>query len=596
MLALGFGFFDLWELYQKVSFDPVQRLIFVNEGVTELDIRTDVYSDWKEWFQLSDYTGQAPPAIRTIGGDPTGDGVRAGDIYFLINGWKLVFDPSVVAVTGVLLSDDFDTAYWRDPVGNTIRDDLIPVFPAVVSNLVTTVEVRPELSRSLDYDGTVTIDPAGELAGTEYPTGTRARPVNNVADALVIAEAYSINNIEILNGDLTIAENISGYTIYAENKFQRVILDPAGAFADTEFESLTVEGDAGCNRVYLKECSINDLSNVEGTFRYCGFNGNITVCANGEIVASQCYSEIPGIASPRIIFGSNSQVSLRSYSGGMLYQNMSAGDVSTVEYVAGKLKLDNTNTGGFVSVRGVVQLLDTSAGTTVDTAPTVTDLVVVDASSIDFSNANIIVDTATPAEIVAEMDANSTQLAAILANTTVIDDRIANMSVTLGGIDSDMTAVLSSLSSIESTTSTTNNQIANVNISNESLVNSVANLDANVVAISTDVTEIRGDVTSIDSTVVAIGDTVDQVNNTVLAINSDLSNVAVDVTQIKNDVANLSLSGGLTPAQAIMLLEMYELLGLDPTKPLVVTENARTAGNISQTIDTNNTRTIVTRD
>lgn len=43
-------------------------------------------------------------------------------------------------------------------------------------------------------------------------------------------------------------------------------------------------------------------------------------------------------------------------------------------------------------------------------------------------------------------------------------------------------------------------------------------------------------------------------------------------------------SGGLSPTQATMLLELYRLAGLDPTRPLVVTTTTRDAGDISQTI------------
>ena len=52
---------------------------------------------------------------------------------------------------------------------------------------------------------------------------------------------------------------------------------------------------------------------------------------------------------------------------------------------------------------------------------------------------------------------------------------------------------------------------------------------------------------------------------------------------------------GLTPTQATMLIEIYALMGLDPTKPLVVTESGRTAGNISQAINSTPSETIVTR-
>lgn len=59
--------------------------------------------------------------------------------------------------------------------------------------------------------------------------------------------------------------------------------------------------------------------------------------------------------------------------------------------------------------------------------------------------------------------------------------------------------------------------------------------------------------------------------------------------------ANISVSG-LTTEQATMLMEIYALYGLDPTKPLVVTDTARIAGaNISQTISSNVTTTTVTR-
>ena len=58
-------------------------------------------------------------------------------------------------------------------------------------------------------------------------------------------------------------------------------------------------------------------------------------------------------------------------------------------------------------------------------------------------------------------------------------------------------------------------------------------------------------------------------------------------------------SGGsassLTPSQATMLLEMYELLGLDPSKPLIVTETTRSAGTISQNIVTSPSETVVSR-
>ena len=140
MLATWFGFYDNWGLRHKVIFDGPNRVIRVNEGVTELSIRTDIYSAWKEWVLSEADNNRFWPAIRTIGGDDTVNDLRAGDIYFLINGWKLSIDITKTAVTGVLFSDDFDTAYYQQD------EALTPQFPALVSSLVTTIETRAALT------------------------------------------------------------------------------------------------------------------------------------------------------------------------------------------------------------------------------------------------------------------------------------------------------------------------------------------------------------------------------------------------------------------------------------------------------------------
>ena len=58
----------------------------------------------------------------------------------------------------------------------------------------------------------------------------------------------------------------------------------------------------------------------------------------------------------------------------------------------------------------------------------------------------------------------------------------------------------------------------------------------------------------------------------------------------------VSLQNGLTAGQSTMLLEIYRLMGLDPTRPLLVSRTERQAlPEIVQTLDDNTVRTIVTR-
>ena len=77
---------------QKVSFDGATKTIFVNEGVTTLDVKTDLYSAWKEW----NVAGQEAPdprvwdkAFTAIGGDPITDQQNLGTTFFLENGWRI---------------------------------------------------------------------------------------------------------------------------------------------------------------------------------------------------------------------------------------------------------------------------------------------------------------------------------------------------------------------------------------------------------------------------------------------------------------------------------------------------------------------------
>ena len=123
--------YDYWSIDHSVTFDGDNRLIIVNPNVSEISIKTDVYSSWKEWSRVRDNL-KFLPAIRTTGGDPIGSGQYTGDVYFLINGWKLMIDVRKTKVSGVLFSDDYASAYYDLDTNNIM-------YPVQVSSIVNTV-------------------------------------------------------------------------------------------------------------------------------------------------------------------------------------------------------------------------------------------------------------------------------------------------------------------------------------------------------------------------------------------------------------------------------------------------------------------------
>ena len=54
-------------------------------------------------------------------------------------------------------------------------------------------------------------------------------------------------------------------------------------------------------------------------------------------------------------------------------------------------------------------------------------------------------------------------------------------------------------------------------------------------------------------------------------------------------------AGGMTPQQEAMLRELFEIHGLDPAKPLQVSQTQRQAGGINQDISESSGTTTVTR-
>lgn len=107
------------------TFDGVGRFIFVNSGVTSIDM-PDMYARWVDWSTREDNLKWSP-AVRFSGYDPIPGGFT-GATFFLQNGWRLVYDANTVAVRGVLYSEDFPTPFMS-PSGD-------PIYPATVAALV----------------------------------------------------------------------------------------------------------------------------------------------------------------------------------------------------------------------------------------------------------------------------------------------------------------------------------------------------------------------------------------------------------------------------------------------------------------------------
>ena len=130
LLTLHPNWWDDWSLYHKVTFDGINRLIIINDDVNTIDVKADIYSDWKEWVQLRD-NAKFLPALRVTGGDPTDVGQFSGDIYFLINNWRILVDHSC-KIDGVIYSDNYPSPFVQ-VTGTQLVTNKVSSLVSVVS-------------------------------------------------------------------------------------------------------------------------------------------------------------------------------------------------------------------------------------------------------------------------------------------------------------------------------------------------------------------------------------------------------------------------------------------------------------------------------
>lgn len=75
----------------KITIDWENRIFDVNSGETTIDVRQDVYSEWKRQIQLSD-NAKWPQAMVSVGGEalePEPSSKFVPSFYFLLNDWKV---------------------------------------------------------------------------------------------------------------------------------------------------------------------------------------------------------------------------------------------------------------------------------------------------------------------------------------------------------------------------------------------------------------------------------------------------------------------------------------------------------------------------
>ena len=249
--------------------------------------------------------------------------------------------------------------------------EILPVLPRFgVSYLRTSSSsaTLQELSniQYASFNGGVTVDISNGVSGTAFPIGTPHEPVDNMADALLIAATRGFTSFYI-NGNITLDSGLDyeQYSFYGESVDKTAITVSGSAQTERcEFYECTLTGtlDGLCK---VKNAAIADLNYVSGVIELCILQGEIQLGGGADAYFLDCWAgNLLGVPPSIDLGGSGQTLVMQNFNGYIQWKNKSGADQANASLNAGWVVLDSTVTAGSVTLIGVGHVEDNSTGTT----------------------------------------------------------------------------------------------------------------------------------------------------------------------------------------------------------------------------------------
>lgn len=233
----------------------------------------------------------------------------------------------------------------------------------------------PAYVQFMTYNGVVSIDAVNGVSGTVYPIGSANEPVNNLADAVTIAENLGLSELNFLS-DFYFPDGtyISNYKLVGQGSQKTVLTFESGSvLAYCEAFNAQVTGrETGI--VGFTNCLINELGSVGLTpsstniiATNCLFKGTTKLPSNysGTITAINCLSTPSVSGAPIFDMGeSGAHIQVRNWSGSLKISNIT-NQVSVQVFLAtGSVTLDSSVIAGDFLISGVGTLENNATSVT----------------------------------------------------------------------------------------------------------------------------------------------------------------------------------------------------------------------------------------
>ncbi len=350
--------------YLTVNWDVSPRIITVVSGITEITIQ-DLHDTCRS-IEARQESMDNDYLINTAGKEPLGGGVYVG-LTATLNNAILAFEARdgpqwvLCKITGGNLVSEDENGNEIDPRYPT---SYVTVDRASSSSATF---LEQEAIQFSSFGGGVSLDITSPYGGTPYPNGNQEHPVNNLADAVVIANAKGFKKIFIrepmIGPNALNAGNLSNFNLVGENELTTMVeLGASLICSNLRIENCNVRGtlDGGAE---LDNCSVGDLIFLYGHIHESGLYGTITLGGGQEAIFKDCYTSDQDLPVTIDMGGSGQDLSMPNYAGIATIRNLnSASEEIGIGLHAGMITLDSTIVSGTIIISGIGMLFDNSPG------------------------------------------------------------------------------------------------------------------------------------------------------------------------------------------------------------------------------------------
>jgi len=340
----------------KVIFVPVTETVLIQSVPTvirQLDI--DIFRQSLKDLE-DDADGMTFLDTHSHNTTVTVGGATLARVVQIINGYTVTFEDGQYAVNLVGANSN---------IGDVVNVNQVSVRSANSAGLQDLNSLQ-----AASFSNAVTINTASSYTGAVFPVGTRQYPVNNLADALLISQNRGLKNISVAS-NLTLGADdySSGVRFIGDNINLSVYIDAAADVSNCEFNLLTISGTLDNNNL-IRECSVGDITHVNGIIFNCGLFGTVSVGGTNPAVILECFS----IASDQNI-GSLPSLNLTSVQGDVTVRSFNGelhisdcanpATICSLDFEAGVCHIKSTCTDGTFVVRGSCDIVSLGSTATI---------------------------------------------------------------------------------------------------------------------------------------------------------------------------------------------------------------------------------------